>query len=372
MKIAGFITSSVPDSSCKILVGNSIVERSLPRNTDVVALPQIVKSLDGTYLLRTCEEHSFKSDLASLSKAFAIRRQIIDSTIDSYTPDIFLVDSRPGGLAGELIEPLSQVSSSRCKSVLLQRDIVDAPRETVGRWQHEGVYSLIRALYDSVAFLGEQSFFDALLEYRLQPYKNKVFHLGFLGNPGFDTANSLLPIHTSKRRVLVTVGGGFDGSAIIATVCDLLVDKTKNMDDLAFSIVLGANSPLTSAQIGGHLQGADADVEVVTYVSDLTSRIMEADLVISMCGYNTLFELIQAQKKIIAVPRGHSGYEQSLRARLLSRIYDGLWVIPQDEFSSKRLAIAIADALGAPPPQVRIPMNGAANLITHLVSVLGR
>jgi predicted glycosyltransferase len=144
------------------------------------------------------------------------------------------------------------------------------------------------------------------------------------------------------------------------------------MGGLAFTIVLGANCPLTAAQIRQHVKSADSHVEVVTYVSDLTSSIAEADLVISMCGYNTMFELIEAQKKIIAVPRGHSGYEQTLRARLLSGIYDGLWVIPQNEFSPKKLAIAIADALEAPPPQVRIPMNGASNLIAHLVSLVPR
>jgi predicted glycosyltransferase len=372
MKIAEFITSFAPDSSCRILAGNSVVERSLPRNTDVVALPQIFKSLNGAYSLRACEEHPFSPASASLKKAFAVRRQIIDSTIDSYAPDIFLVDSRPGGLAGELMDPLSRVSSSRCKSVLLLRDIVDAPRETVRRWQEEGVYSLIRTLYDSVVFLGEQSFFDALVEYRLQLHKGKVCHVGFLGNPGFDIVNSMLAPQTSKRRVLVTVGGGFDGSGIIKTVCDLLVDKAENIGGLAFTIVLGANSPLTGAQIRQHVKSADPHVEVVTYVSDLTSRIAEADLVISMCGYNTMFELIEAQKKVIAVPRGHSGYEQTLRARLLSRIYDGLWVIPQNEFSPKRLGITIADALEAPPPQVRIPMNGASNLIAHLVSLVPR
>jgi len=96
MKIAEFITSSVPGSSCRILAGNGIVERSLPRNTDVVALPQILKSVDGTYLLRSCDEHPFISDPASIKKAFAVRRQIIDSTIDLYAPDIFLVDDLTG------------------------------------------------------------------------------------------------------------------------------------------------------------------------------------------------------------------------------------------------------------------------------------
>lgn len=374
MKIAELITSAVPDSICRVLAGNSIVQRSLPKNTDVVALPQISKSLDGAYLVRTGGEHSFTSEPASLSTAFATRRKIIDSTIVSYAPDIFLVDSRPGGLAGELTEPLSQVSSSRCKSVLMQRDIVDAPHQTVRRWQDEGVYCLIQSLYDSVVFFGEQSVFDALLEYRLQPYKAKVVHLGFLGSPGFDIANSTVPAHSSKRRVLVTVGGGFNGSEIIETVCGMLTEKMPLMGILAFAIVLGAHSPLTH-EIARPFQDAATDVEVVAYVSDLTSRIIEADVVISMCGYNTLFELSEAEKKIVAVPRCHSGYEQSLRSRLMSCIYDGLWVIPvipQDELSPQRLEIALGDALEAPPPRVRIPMNGAANLIGHLAVLLGQ
>jgi predicted glycosyltransferase len=253
----------------------------------------------------------------------------------------------------------------------MQAMAVDAPHQTVRRWQDEGVYCLIQSLYDSVVFFGEQSVFDALVEYRLQPYKAKVVHLGFLGSPGFDIANSTVPAPSAKRRVLVTVGGGFDGSEIIETVCGVLTDKTTLMGTLAFTIVLGAHSPLTHDQIARQFQDAATDVEVVAYVSDLTSRIVEADVVISMCGYNALFELIEAEKKIIAVPRCHSGYEQSLRCRLMSCIYDGLWVIPQDELSPQRLAIALADALEAPPPRVRIPMNGAANLLSHLAALLG-
>ena len=66
LKIAEFLVSSLPDSSCRILAGNSIVERSLPENTDVVALPQISKSLDGRYLLKTGDAHLPKSDAVSL------------------------------------------------------------------------------------------------------------------------------------------------------------------------------------------------------------------------------------------------------------------------------------------------------------------
>lgn len=371
LKIADFLTSCLPDCTCRVLAGNSIVEKSLARNTDIVALPQIVKSLDGAYQLTTSRQDALASDSASISNAFLIRRQIIDSTINSYDPDLFLVDSRPRGLADELVEPLSRISSSRCKSVLLLRDIVDAANQTVRRWKDEGVYCAIRTLYDSVAILGERSVFDAVREYKLQAYEDRVVYLGFLGNPRVDSAPSMVPALASKKRVLVTVGGGFDGSDIIGIVCRLLVHEAKTMDSLSFTIILGAYSPLTSAAIEEYVHGAAADVEVLQYLSDPTPRIRQADLVISMCGYNTLFELIEAQKKIIAVPRGHSGYEQSLRANLLSHIYDGIWVIPPNEFTPQRLATIIVEALAAPQPQVRLPMKGAANLMTHLLSLLG-
>jgi predicted glycosyltransferase len=243
---------------------------------------------------------------------------------------------------------------------------VDSPELTVQRWRNQGLYPIIENLYESVVFLGEQWLFDAVDNYRLQAVKERVFHLGFLGSLLSSQACSPLPVAAENPKVLVTAGGGYDGQIIVDGVCRLLMNSSHHNGSLSVTIVLGAHSRLVQNELEYSLHKAHVRAKVIKHIPDLTAEIDSADVVISMCGYNSIFELIQSQKKIIAVPRTHSGYEQLIRVNLLREIYDGLWIIPQNEFSPERLLCSLTDALSAPSPRKRLPMNGGPNLLKHL------
>jgi predicted glycosyltransferase len=366
LKIASLVTSADPASSCTIIVGNSIVDRLLPHHTTVVGLPQISKSTDGAFIVGDCLRNSRPGSPHEVSQAMAERQELINDVIDSCVPDVLIVDSRAAGLSGELVVPLERLSSHGTRRILLYRDIVDSPQLTVERWQSEGVYQIIENLYESVVFLGEQWLFDAIDNYCLRAAKDKVFHAGFLGQSSTGEARCLGPEPGGRAHLLVTVGGGYDGDVIIDAVCSLLVNSSPRYDCLTVTIVLGAHSPLRAEIVQQRLEGAHVCAKVIRYITDLTPEIDIADVVISMCGYNSIFELIEARKKIIAVPRSHSGSEQLIRANLLRNVYDGLWIIPQNEICPERLARGLADALSAPSPQKLLQLNGAANLLGHL------
>ena len=279
---------------------------------------------------------------------------------------MFIVDSRAAGLSGELVVPLKRLSSLGTRRILLYRDIVDSPELTVERWQNEGVYQIIDNLYESIVFLGEQRMFDAVGNYRLLAVKDKVFHVGLLGASLSRAADCSRSVVGDRPNLLVTVGGGYDGDVIINAVCSLLVDSSLPHDCLNVTIVLGAHSPLKVNAVLHRLEAANICAKVIGHIPDLTPEIDKADVIISMCGYNSIFEIIQARKKVIVVPRSHSGYEQLIRANILRAVYDGLWIIPQNEVSTVRLARGLADALSAPSPRKLLPMNGASNILKHL------
>jgi predicted glycosyltransferase len=304
-----------------------------------------------------------------LSDAFALRRRMIKSAVERFKPDVFLVDSRPTGLNGELSGILERRTTSgiHCRTVLILRDIVDDPQFVTQRWSGDGTYTVIDEAYNKVVIFGNQSVFDAAEQYQLTRFRNKTFHLGYLGDPWTCAVDCDTAMGSARvDRILVTVGGGFDGDDIIDTVCQYAVDRGRKHQHLGFTIVLGTHSPLTAAGLCGRYRDLAHHADILRHVSNLEALIAAAPFVVSMCGYNTLIELIQRKKKIIAVPRGHSGREQTIRADVLKGVYDGMWVIPENDITPETLGSMVDVVLTAPSPTVRVEMEGAGNLVRFL------
>jgi predicted glycosyltransferase len=368
LKIAEIITKAFPDARCVILAGNSFLAKHIPARTDVIRMPEIRKSIGGDYMLVPLKPSVATPQPNCSSEAFAIRKRIIRATIAEYDPDVFLVDSRPAGLNGELLEVLEQMAvGSKCKAVLMLRDIVDEPNLVIERWTDQGTYKLINEAYDKVVVFGNESIFNAIERYQMSAFREKVVYLGYLGSPGFSASDcDASELGGTPTHVLVTVGGGFDGGSIIETMCEYISNASHRNQQPGFSVVLGSNSTLTISHLIERYSDMPRNTQVYRHVRCLDHLIAKAQIVVSMCGYNTLIELIERRKKIIAIPRTHSGSEQTMRASLLDRIYDGMWVIPQKELTAERLGRMVGSALTAPQPKVQMEMSGARNLVTFL------
>ena len=52
----------------------------------------------------------------------------------------------------------------------------------------------------------------------------------------------------------------------------------------------------------------------------MMSYINTANLVVSMCGYNTITEVLQKGKKAIVIPRVKPGQEQLIRAQSMAKV----------------------------------------------------
>ena len=62
------------------------------------------------------------------------------------------------------------------------------------------------------------------------------------------------------------------------------------------------------------------EITVLEFTNDMMSYINTADLVLSMCGYNTITEVLQKGKKAIVVPRIKPGKEQLIRAQSMAKV----------------------------------------------------
>jgi len=348
LKIAKILTEYFLDANFLILVGNSYLEKSLPVRTEIIALPKVFKSLDGVP----------QTQLTNLQEVFLIRKALINSVIENYNPDAFIVDSRPSGLNGELIDILKLLKKRKTKSILMLRDIVDSPEIVIKQWKENNYYSLVEDLYDKIIVLGDKYIFDATYNYRFEKFDNKVLHIGYIGN--LSKPNIKIENENRKKEALVTVGGGYDGEKIINTICQLI--STRDID-LKFNIVLGGNTCMNIGEILNEYNLSSQKAEFYVHIDKIENLILNSEFAVCMAGYNTIYELMEMRKKMVVIPRNISGKEQLIRVDLISKYYDGIWSIPMDTLSLDTLNEKIENVLKSKKPEKRLVLSGKQNLI---------
>src|ERR1700712_5505273 len=88
---------------------------------DFLKVPSIIKLYNGEYT--PLSRHTDLQDTLDL------RRSIIQSTAESFEPDLFIVDKEPLGLRGELEPTLTYLKTRGTMLVLGLRDVMDSQQQ---------------------------------------------------------------------------------------------------------------------------------------------------------------------------------------------------------------------------------------------------
>ncbi|MBU2732493.1 glycosyltransferase family protein, partial [Acidithiobacillus ferridurans] len=221
--------------------------------------------------------------------------------------------------------------------------------ETVRQvWQAQGIYELLEREYDQILVYGSRHLFDVVSAYKLSPkvaakvrYCGYVARTGLHGVPDVQVAPSGLPV------VLVTVGGGGDGYALVDAYLEALRRIPQNT---VHSIVVpGPLMPPDQYQTLARIAAQRPDIQIIPYTTELVGLLHMADLVVAMGGYNTTAEILAARKPAILVPRSTPRMEQWLRATTLSQL--GLvWMIQPEEDLVDRLVELVPGAVAGDRP----------------------
>jgi predicted glycosyltransferase len=168
--------------------------------------------------------------------------------------------------------------------------------------------------------------------------------------------------------VLITTGGGEDGTELIETYLRGLMALPRSVA-LHTTVVFG---PQMSAAARAHIvrtYGLLADVVFLDFDADLASRYATADVVVSMAGYNTVCELLSSAHRAVLVPRSTPVAEQLLRARLFAErgIFD---MIEPDALRPDSLVSAVLAALEGPVRTPSIDLDGLPRIRARVAALL--
>jgi predicted glycosyltransferase len=367
----------MPDAAVLLVTGSPAPQamRDLPPNADFVKLPTIVK---------TGSAESRPPHLPiELREVTSIRKRILRSSLDSFRPDLLLVDNFPLGSRKELRPVLEHARSLGVISVLGLRDIVDRPEVVRSHWSKDGIYDALRELYDRVLVYGVPEILDAVEAYGLSPeLGDKVRYCGYVTStepPSRDARELRDELQLAAPLVLATVGGGGDGFPLLSS----FVRAVTSLDGVSGLAVTG---PLMAHADRERIRRGIGDtrrVVVEPFVPDLPSYIASADLVVAMGGYNTVAELLALRRRALILPRNWrygefargtdagQEWEQQMRAEALERL--GLvQVLSADCFEPRTLAAEIRAALDRADttPVPAIDVGGVHRAVDELIELM--
>ena len=383
LAICDYLLETIPGLSILVLSGSPALHSlRLPKGLDYIKLPCISRDQTGDIGVTFLD--------TSLEETVNLRADLILSTIQTFQPDVFLVDKKPNGLLQELQPTLNFLEQSAHSStafstqlVLLLRDILDTPEATQRQWQRHNYVELIDQHYAEVWVAGTQNIFDVTQEYQFpEAIAQKTHFCGYIRRKsGQSSATSIrqrMHLEQEDKLVLVTAGGGGDGDRLIMTYLDMIGKRT-TPQDVKSLIVCGYEMPTdqrdrvheAAANHSEVTSGVTSRVTVLDFSDDLVSLMGAADVVVSMGGYNTVCEILSLQKRAVVVPRIHPVQEQWIRAEQMRKgqLFD---VIHPYDLSPATLATAIHKQLRLPTssPISEIDMNALPRIAQRLMALM--
>jgi predicted glycosyltransferase len=290
----------------------------------------------------------------------AERTAAILHLVETYPPDVMLVDHAPAGLGGELLPVLSRLRAQRpgVRFVLGLRDIVGGAASTRRAWTRYEIPDLFETLYDAIVVFGQQEYFDPIAEYGLSSVvAEKTRFVGYLGE-AIDSrrAQTLRRCLVSGDRPLVigAVGGGEDGYPVLAA---LLEAHRRWPARARFDSVLigGPLMPMSDRRQLAEASARAPGTRFIDEVANLPEYLAASDAVVAMAGFNTTCELFAAARPVVLVPRSARESDQAYRGTILARHRHAL-TIPLDELEPDALLQTLDQLLdgtvrlAAPPP----------------------
>jgi ATP-binding cassette subfamily B protein len=280
----------------------------------------------------------------------AMRSELLESAVRSFSPDLLIADFMPAGPHGELLPALERLTRSGGRAVAGFRDIIDEPEFVRELWEETGVYETLREHYDAICVYGDPRVMNFADDYGLDEPAERLRYCGYLGRPQPAAPD---PPVLERPFVIGSCGGGADGAALL----DAFIRSAAGIRSRIGGTWLAVSGPLMAPAEHARLSRLAAlhDVELRGAVPELRSYTAVADCVVAMPGYNTTCDVLSYGRNAVFVPRPGPSREQLMRAERLRS-----WGLAETvlEPSAELLRVSIERALASAPITAPLPLDG--------------
>lgn len=299
--------------SALIVTGSPIAGRfDFAERIDHVRLPGVVKQPDGSYT-------SLNLNMP-IDEMVQLRAAIIAATARQFDPKLVIVDKEPWGFRHELRETLEVMKAAGARIVLGVRDVLDEEDVLFAEWERKNAQEAIERYYDEIWVYGIPEICEPLAGMGLsQRMQSRIRYTGYLRRESPDWPADQLDELTDGPFVLVTTGGGGDGTALVDWVLRAY-EQDLTLRDHAL-VVYGPFMPAADrAAFDTRVADLDGRVTAISFNPRFERLLDRAIGVIAMGGYNTFCEILTTDTPAVIVPRTRPRREQAIRAEAAERL----------------------------------------------------
>jgi predicted glycosyltransferase len=307
----------------------------------------------------------------SVEQAKQIRQQKLMTLFLQHKPEVVVIELFPLGrkkFADELI-PLLKVAQQRSNTinplvVCSLRDILVRSRRDQQRFENRASETLNR-YFDAILLHCDPAF--ATLEESFKPdipLQIPVYNTGFVA--------PILPIGQAnkhqqrERRILISAGGGIVGYELFQTAIEAQPSIWQE-NALPMTIVAGPFLPEAEWQLLKQQAANKEGLTLIRTVSGLMPLLLNSELSVSQCGYNTAMELLQSGIKALVVPFHRFGEnEQMNRAKRLQKA-GSLHVLEANQLNCESFIQAVADLQKTLPIRHSLDTQGAEHTLEQIL-----
>ena len=315
---------------------------------------------DGVNFTRLLDENA---DIAS-EGLMQRRRDVLLSAFEEAAPDVVVTELYPFGRRSLTAEFMALLEKAKmrptppciCCSI---RDILAPPSKPSKVMR---VREIIAEYYDAILVHSDPDITPLDASWPVtDDLLPKLNYSGFVAHPPAPPH----PTALGEGRILVSAGGGAVGDALYSAA----LGAAKLDGRLHWHILVGgADAHAKSAALS---EGGPANATVEPARPDFRQMLNHAKASVSMCGYNTALDILQAGTPAVFVPFDAGGeVEQSLRAKALAKMA-GIRVLNSVALKPEALLNTVQTVVQDPEraPQTQ-GLDGAADTVSLLETLV--
>ncbi|MGR3562765.1 MAG: glycosyltransferase family protein [Heliomarina sp.] len=318
-----------------VVSGGGAIERLKRPGVTLLQLPPLRS--DGTNFTRLLDDKGSEAGEAYL----AARRKSLVNALADIAPDILITELFPFGrrvLRAEFLDLLGAARDMAPPPVVLSsiRDILAPPSKPDRAAKTD---EIIDRFYDGVLVHSDPKTTPLDASWPVSDsLRARLHYTGYVAPAPADDH----PEQVGNDEVLVSAGGGGVGGSLF----DAALVAARLLSSYRWRLLVGGEDV---AETIARLQRNAPDNAVIEPARpDFRQMLRHAAGSVSMCGYNTALDLMQAATPSVLVPfDAGKETEQSLRAEALARL-PGFEVLKSADLTPERLAKVVTDVMAAP------------------------
>ncbi len=326
------------------------------RGIEIVQLPPI-RARDATFALVDEHRNPVDDDLR------AARRERLLAAFADARPGAVVIEGYPFARRAFRFELDPLIAAARAAGSRIVCSVRDLPTVRDDPERHRDIVTRVRADFDLVLVHGDPGFipFDVPFPPAAQ-IADRLVYTGYVTTPAGPLGGA-----ASEGEVLVSVGGGAAGQALLAAALE--ARRLGCLANRPWRVLAGAT--LTDAAFAALQRETPAGVVVERFRHDFPALLRRCHVSVSQAGYNTVLDIIAARARAVLVPfSAERETEQLIRAEHLARL-GGAVVVGESELTPARLAVAIERAAGRDAVPLVVDMGGAERSAAEIAGLIG-